>query len=235
MPSSTQIKHFTKVKEFMTLSQKRRLLEVLRSVKEEYTGNIGGEVGTGLDADGPPVNEDEFTAREKPEANVVAQTYDTEADFNSYVRVRRGIEITPKEAEAIANFRQIRPTRQDKFSVEFKTTDAFGDNNTTVIKKLLQDNKFTWVAFSKHENATEKGKPDSEKAGEEDKGGEENAGTEPAPELPPLKEIAPGQPQQTSSDSFEVKDQIRVTKSITFNNDTEGSDTLTDFLQRLDI
>lgn len=338
----------------MTAAQKKRLLEILQTVKEEYTGNVGGETDI-RNADNMMVAEDEFTARSKPEPNVVAQTYDTEADFDSYVRVRRGIEITPKEADAIANFREIRPVKQDRFSVTFKTTDDFGNNDTTVIKKLLQDKDFTWVAFSKHETAEEEGTPDEKSSGKEDMGGkEEGGGGEPEP--PPLeeqssnrnkldvlqaaldvigvspeaigtsadavntlisllraakdkekdekkkhlidaaisatsmipfadvvklvklrklrkpvakiarriktgakttpksysmKEATPAPPQQAApstpsqsqpsqkpeetDDSVEVKDPIRVTKSITFNNDTEGSDILTDFLQKLDI
>ena len=350
--SRTKLKHFTKVKECMTEAQKQRLLSVLKTLKEEHTGNVGGEVGTGLDADGPPVNEDEFTARSKPEPNVVAQTYDTEADFDSYVRIRRGIEMTSKELEAIANFREIRPIKQDKFSVEFRTTDDFGNNDRTIIKKLLQDRTPTWVAFSTHETAEEEGKPDDQKAEEEPSGEEEGGGEE--PELPPLtesdkgskldklqlaldiigldpevlgvaadstnsiislfraakdkepderrkhlidaaisavsiipfadvvkliklrklrkpavkvarmvkrgasaspksysvKEQAPTQPQQAApatpsqpqpppkpeedDNTFEVKDPIRVTKSITFQGD-DGADVLTDFLQKLDI
>lgn len=251
MPSSTQIRHLTKVKECMTEEQKRKLLGLLKTVKEEYTGNVGGETDI-RNADNMMVAEDEFTARETPEPNVIAQTYDTQADFDSYVRVRRGIEMTSKEQEAIANFREIRPIKQDKFHVEFRTTDDFGNNDTTIIKKLMQDGTFTWVAFSKHETAEEEGKPDDEKA-EDEKGGKEEGGGE-EPELPPLTEVAPTQPQQAApatpsqpqsqpqpppkpeeDDTVEVKDPIRVTKSVTFSNDTEGSDTLTDFLQKLDI
>ena len=261
--SREQLKHFTKLKGSMNEEQKKRLLKALKNIREDYTGNIGGEVGTGLDADGPPLNENEFTAREKPEANIIAQTYDTEADFDSYVRVRRGIEITSKEEDSIANFRTIRPIKQTKFSVEFRTTDDFGNNDTTVIKKLLQDKQFIWVAFSKHETAEETGNPgDNPNKGKEDTGGDkENAGDN-GPGLPPLTEVAPKPPQpatpatpsqprptkpnpnpqppikakpEDEGDSFEVKDPIRVTKSIPFKDDTEGADILTDFLQKLDI
>lgn len=225
--SREKLQHFTKVKERMTEAQKQRLLTVLRTLKEEYTGNVGGETDI-RNADNMMVAEDEFTAREKPEANVIAQTYDTEADFDSYVRIRRGIEMTPKELEAIANFTETRPVKQDRFSVEFRTTDDFGNNDRTIIKKLLQDGKPTWVAFSTHENAEEEGKPNDQKA-EESSGEEENGGEE--PELPPLKEAVPPQPEDNT---FEVKDPIRVTKSITFQGD-DGADVLTDFLQKLDI
>ena len=41
--SREKLKHFTRVKEYMTEVQKRRLLEILKTLKEEYTGNVGGE------------------------------------------------------------------------------------------------------------------------------------------------------------------------------------------------
>jgi hypothetical protein len=230
--SREKLQHFTKVKECMTEAQKRKLLGVLRTLKEEYTGNVGGETDI-RNADNLMVAEDEFTARVKPEPNVIARTYDTEADFESYVRMKSGIEMTPKELEAIANFKEIRPVKQDKFSVEFRTTDDFGNNNRTIIKKLLQGKELSWVAFSTFETAEEEGKPDVQKAKEEPPGGGE-AGSEKEPELPPLKEADPSTSKPEGDNTLEVKDPIRVTWSITFQGD-DGADVLTDFLQKLDI
>jgi hypothetical protein len=49
------------------------------------------------------------------------------------------------------------PTQRDKFFVKYESTDDFGNNDTTVIKKLREGNMFCWTAFSKHESAEEEG------------------------------------------------------------------------------
>jgi hypothetical protein len=221
------IKRLKSLKEQMSGEQKRKLLIGLRRFKEEYTGNVGGEVGTGLDADGPPLGENEFTSGNTPtQTKVVAKTFDTNADYDSYVNQRRGIEITPKErqalmtelaanpsaqaappqqstpsnaasqepsedettvddkiriqksitftdetqgAEILAKFlaelglSNQKPTSGDKFFMKYEVTDDFGNNTTTVIKKLKEGSMFCWTAFSKYETAEEEGNPEGGK------------------------------------------------------------------------
>ena len=94
------LENIKKFKKSMSLEQKRRLLKSLKTVKEEYTGNIGGETDI-ANSDNLQVNEDEFTAADKPSRNVVAKKFDTQGDFDSYVNQRRGIEMTEKEQQAI--------------------------------------------------------------------------------------------------------------------------------------
>lgn len=213
------------MKDRMTTEQKGRLLEVLKGLREEYTGNVGGETDI-RNADNMMVAEDEFTAAIKPERNAIAKTFDTKGDFDSYVNQRRGIEMTKKERDALmiseqapapamaakpatpsnqpapaapqepegeedvtvddtiritksitfidetdgANIlsdlieklelHKAQPTYQDKFLIKYEVTDDFGDNDTTVIKKLKEGNQFCWTAFSKHETAEEEGKPE---------------------------------------------------------------------------
>jgi len=233
-----KLKHFMKMKEQMTVEQKRRLLVGLRKLKEQ-TGNIGGT--TDIPADGNlTVAENEFTSGDnQPSAKVIAKTFDTEADYDSYVNQRRGIEMTPKElqsvsvmaeatipqqaqqpmptpkpaapkaparpqsptptpkpnpqpeeqpddttaddkirvqksntfmddtqgADMLANFlselelAQEKPTAGDKFFLRYELTDEFGNNTTTIIKKLKEGNQFCWTAFSKYESAEEEGNP----------------------------------------------------------------------------
>jgi len=235
-----KLKHFMKMKEQMTDEQKRRLLVGLRKLKEQ-TGNIGGT--TDIPADGNlTVAENEFTSGDnQPSAKVIAKTFDTEADFDSYVNQRRGIEMTPKElqsvsvmaeatipqqaqqplatpqpaapkapprpqsptpkpkqnpqpeeqpddttaddkirvqksntfmddtqgADILSNFlselelSQEKPTAGDKFFLRYEFTDDFGNNTTTIIKKLKEGNQFCWTAFSKYESAEEEGNPGS--------------------------------------------------------------------------
>ena len=231
----SKLKNIRKFKKTMTLEQKQRLLKALHSLKEEYTGNVGGETDI-MNADSPQVNEDEFTSAIKPERNVVAKTFDTHADFDSYVNQRRGIEMTPKEQQAVLGYRQAKPTQQDKFFVKFETTDDFGNNDTTVVKKLKDGNQFTWTAFSKHETAEEEGKPEEEPVKEASpappsqpaKAAPSTPSNQPAPQPAPQ----PGQPDETE---LTVDDPIRITKTITFTDDSEGSNILGDFLRKLDL
>lgn len=200
-----QVKNIRALKNKMTQEQKRRVLAGLRKLKEEYTGNVGGETDI-TNADNLQVNEDEFTVRTGPETNVIAKTFDTKADFDSYTNQRRGIEITAKEVQSIVTelatppqnsndedevtvddtiritktitfvdeneganiladllikleLQDQKPTETTKYYIKYETTDEFGNNNTTVIKKLKEGNQFCWTAFSKYERAEEEGNP----------------------------------------------------------------------------
>lgn len=192
-----KIRNIIKLKECLSPDGKKKMVKLLgyfkRLAKEEYTGNIGGETDIAY-ADNL-VAEDDVTM----ERNVVAKTFDTKADFDTYVNQHRGIEMTAKEQQAIVGYTHVKPTQQDKFFVKYENTDDFGTNDTTVIKKLKEGNQFCFTAFSKHEKAEEENEPEG--AGE----------------------------------NLTVNDQIRIIKSITFANDSEGSNILGDFLRKLDI
>lgn len=210
------IKRIRALKEQMSEEQKRKLLIGLRKFKEEYTGNVGGETDI-ANADNLQTNENEFTSGDaRPTPKVVAKTFDTNADFDSYVNQRRGIEMTPKErqatiAELVENpptqatppaaaepseddettvddkiriqksttfvdetqgasiltqflaelgLSNERPTAGDKFFMKYEVTDDFGNNTTTVVKKLKEGSQFCWTAFSKYESAEEEGQPE---------------------------------------------------------------------------
>jgi hypothetical protein len=198
----------------MTLEQKKRMLKVLQSLREESTGNIGGETDIAY-ADNL-VAEDEFTSTPS-ERNVVAKVFDTNADFDTYVNQRRGLEMTPKELQAISNYRQ-KPTQQDKFFIKYESTDEFGNNNTTIIKKLKDGNQFCWTAFSKNESAEEEGNPMKEAM--------------PTPSKP---SNMPSNPQNGGEAEVTVNDPIRIIKTRTFIDDNDGSNILSDFLEELDI
>ena len=231
-----------KLKERMGVDQKQKLLVGLRKLREQ-DGNIGGTTDI-VNADNLQVSENEFTSGDsQPVSKVIAKTFDTEADFDSYVNQRRGIEMTPKElqsvsvmaeaavpqqnqqmppqpkvhqknqqmpqpkapqpsrpnpqpqageeaedttaedkirvqksntfvddtqgADILSNFLselelfQEKPTHADKFFMRYELTDDFGNNTTTVIKKLKEGNQFCWTAFSKYESAEEEGNPES--------------------------------------------------------------------------
>jgi hypothetical protein len=199
-----------RLKEFlprMSEDQKQKLLIGLRRMREDLGENPeGGNMLT---------TEDEFTGTgvtgvaSNTEPKVIAKTFDTNSDFDSYVNQRRGIEMTPKELTAIGNYREARPTQGDRFFMRYETTDDFGNNSTTVIKKLKEGGQFCWTAFTKHESAEEEGGQ-----GEKEKDLQE---------------------QEPSEDEMTVDDPIRITKSITFTDETQGADILANFLSSLDI
>lgn len=199
--SIKKLKHFLKLKEVMTIEHKKRFLNLLKKIKEEYTGNVGGETDI-TNADNLQVNEDEFTSGvENKEREVVAKTFDTEGDYDSYVNQRRGIEMTPKEQQSIISYDKAKPTQRDRFFVKYENTDDFGKNKTVIVKKLKEGNQFVWTAFTKVESASEEGKP----------------------------EIGSNETEIIANDN------IRIIKSITFRDEIEGSDILSDFLEKLEI
>ncbi len=241
-PNTIDIKRFIKAKECLTESGKRKLLHALHLYKELQE----------------PMWISEDGMMDRPERNVIAKTFDTKADFDSYVNQRRGIQMTPKEQQSILSYTETKPTQRDHFFVKFETTDDFGNNETTIIKKLREGNQFCWTAFTKHESAEEEGGGESE--GPEDKEDDKGKDDTDLEDKLGLKELAPAapnaqptqqpqpQPQQTpqpqptpqqtapaEDDEMTVDDPIRITKTITFVDDNEGSCILSDFLQKLDI
>lgn len=201
-----QVHKLKKIKHKLTKEQKRKLLVGLRKLKEEYTGNVGGETDITY-ADNLQVSENEFTTRTGPETNVIAKTFDTKADFDSYINQRRGLEITQKEIQSIVTelatppqdsggetevtvddtiritktitfvdeneganiladllikleLQDQKPTETTRYYIKYETTDSFGNNNSTVIKKLKEGGQFCWTAFSKYERAEEEGNPE---------------------------------------------------------------------------
>jgi len=227
--SLSNIQKIKQFKKYMTTEQKRKLIVGLKKLKE-----IGGE--TDITNPDNLVSEDEFTAATKPDRNVVAKTFDTNGDFDSYVNQRRGIEMTPKEQQAIDGYDRAKPTQKDKFFIKFENTDEFGNNDTTVIKKLKEGSQFCWTAFSKYENA--KGKNNTEDDEGENK---DEESSDKLPDLEDLKEQSPPSNQLSNSENnpenneITVDDPIRITKSITFIDDTQGADILSDFMEKLDI
>jgi len=155
-----RIRNIVKMKECLSPQGKKKMVQLLNQfkklVQEEVTGNIGGET----DISNPDnfVSEDGTTM----ERNVVAKTFDTKADFDSYVNQHRGIQMTPKELQAILGYKNAKPTQQDKFFVKYENTDEFGTNDTVVLKKMKEGSQFCWTAFSKHERAEEEGQPEGE-------------------------------------------------------------------------
>lgn len=207
-------------------------------MKEEYTGNVGGE--TDIANPDNLMSEDGFTSETNPETNIIAKTFDTKGDFDSYVNQRRGIEMTSKDQQAILGYKKAKPNQQDKFFVKYESTDPFGNNNTTVIKKLKEGNQFCWTAFTKHENADEKENPsDKNNSNEKDEFPMKEAdfnNNNVTKSIPPsFTNNNINNNSNNSDQDIIVDDPIRITKTTTFTDDSNGSNILGDFLQTLEL
>lgn len=225
---------YLKMKEGMTQEEKRELLIGLRKMKEN-------------DASISP-QEPMWISEEQPNAerNVIAKTFTQEGDFDPFVNKNRGIQFAPKELDTIAIFKDtVAPSSQDPFMVRFETTDDFGNNTTTVVKKHRQGDQFVFTAFAKHDSSRPEPEPEPEapppgkpqqpekpqmggKGSQPQAGGQKPAmGSKPSqPPMPSLKELAMGKSPEN---------QITVTKTITFQDEIDGADILADFLRTLDL
>jgi hypothetical protein len=140
-----KLKHFMKMKECITMEQKKKLLVVLKNLKENNRitiGNVGGET----DIVNPDnfVTEDEFTAKDVPTKNVIAKTFDTRGDFDNYVNQRRGIEMTPKERQSIQNIlREVAPTQTIPSTPSNQPAVEPGDKDDITVDDSIRVTKST--------------------------------------------------------------------------------------------
>lgn len=125
-----QAKKIKQLQHKLTHEQKRKLLVGLKKIKYERFENVGGETDI-INQDNLQVAENEFTTRTGTESNAIAKTFDTPADFDSYVNQRRGIEITPKEMQSIVAETKIinELTTQKKDTVRIVKSITFRDEN----------------------------------------------------------------------------------------------------------
>ncbi len=230
-----KLKHFMSKegRELLTGEQKRRLLVGLKKLKEGYAGGGNTDI----------TNADNLVSEES-ERTVVAKTFDTTAPFDPFVNQHRGIEMTPKEQQAIIGYDSVKPTQRDRFSVKFEKTDDFGTNDTTVVKKLKDGQQFCWTAFTTHSSAEELGQPEKPEAKPQEQPQKQKTQPQPSPQKPqaaPPQQAAQGSKPSTKQstiaeqDAVPGGDKIRIIKSTTFLNDTDGANILGDFLRTLDL
>lgn len=199
-----KFKHFMKMRESLSIEGKRKLLYGMKLYKKSIVkfGNITEDV------------------MDHPERNSIAKTFDTKADFDTYTNQRRGIEMTDKEQQSIIGYTNTTPTQQNKFTVKYETTDDFGNNTTTVIKKLKDGDKFCWISFSRHESTDDKN---------------DNIKEDTSNKQISTPQRSTNQVKPPTNSEITVDDLIRITKSITFIDDVDGSNILSDFLRKLNI
>jgi hypothetical protein len=157
------------------------------------------------------------------EVNPIAKTFTIKDNFDQFVKKHIGQPILPKELEALDNFQDVKPTKIERTQVTYETSDAFGNNTSTIIKKMKDSGQFSFNAFQKT-TKVEKKEPEDE-APPESPEPESNGPGAPAPEPAPEVE------QNPTSD----KDDIMITKSTLFTDDIKGGALFVDFLKKLDL
>lgn len=158
------------------------------------------------------LQEDEEDAKQE----VKATEFKVHDNYEQFVNKHIGQTLTPHELESIDNFQEAKPTKISKSSIRYEKTDEFSNTIIITIKKMKDNNQFSYTSFTKYSNLKTK---DDEVEPSIDNG-ETGA--------------PPSEPQ--SDDSInDGKDDIIVSKSILFQDDIKGSSILSDFLKKLDL
>lgn len=235
---ATTFNRLNELKSSLSTEQKKKLILGLQKLKSSMSEN-----DTTLSPQEPMYLSEEYPNKER---SVVSKTFPVDGDFDPYVNQNRGIQFAPKEADAIRNFRKVStPTMQTPFMVKFESTDDFGNNTTTVIKKYKQGNQFVFTAFTKHDNSNIEAEPKPEA------NPQSNPVQPKTPNLqgqhPKLQNVSgkmnpmsakpsqPSQPPLKEADENAISKKIIVTKTITFSDEINGSNILSDFLRKLDL
>lgn len=207
------IDDFTKgITEFKT---KKAILSVLKDIVEPMYLNESEEGQQDIEA--------------------VSNTFHVKADWATYIKPYIGQPFSPKELDALDNFKEKKPTTTARTEIWYNTTDTFGISHTTVIKKMKDSGQFSFTAFQKQERPT----PDEEKSADDQLPSDAsmNAG---GPTEEPQGQLPPGSPTPPSTETPEKqeekeKDDIIVTKSTLFKDDIKGAAILIEFLKKLDL
>jgi len=134
----------------LSLSEKRQLLNQLRSMRE--TLQISPIEPMALEADGS----------KEPEVIVSNIPRNGDIDDNNIVRldgvVQKAIPLHPLEKQAISNYVEVQPSpakATNPHAVRYDTTDEFGhqNNTTTIVQKMQNGSEYNFVAFQRIINA----------------------------------------------------------------------------------
>ena len=158
--------------------------------------------------------------------NPIAKTFTKKGDFDQIVNSYRGVQLATKEKQAVHNFMETKPSKMDNFNIVYNTTDDFGNNTDTTIKKLKDANtgNFVWTAITKYSNTNKQEEPESE---------EPPAGITP-PTSPP-EQPQPVQEQDMETTAPPGEDELVFTISAPFKDDAQGSEIIGSFLKELDL
>jgi hypothetical protein len=176
----------------------------------------------------------------------VANEFHVKADWAVYIKPFVGQPFSPKELEALGNFKEKQPITTARTEIWYKSKDTFGISHTTVIRKMKDSGQFSFTAFQKQEkpeSPDEKAKKDQENQMSAGTVGGLGGPTSPMggpPEAPlgappPGAAIPPSTTQPEQQKQEEEKEDIIVTKSILFKDDIKGAAILVEFLKKLDL
>jgi hypothetical protein len=209
------------------LKTKKAVLSILKDIREPMYLQEVGEEPTSI--------------------NPVATTFHVKEDWATYIKPYVGQPFTPKELDALGNFKEKQPITTARTEIWYKTADPFGISHITVIKKMKDSGQFSFTAFQKQEKPET---PEEKKKKEQEKqmnaggpigaaplgGGPELGGPPESPQgaAPPGSPNPPAEnPEQEKKE--EEKDDIIVTKSVLFKDDIRGAAVLIEFLKKLDL
>ena len=197
------------------LKTKKAILSILKDIREPMYLQEVGEEPTSI--------------------NPVATTFHVKEEWATYIKPYVGQPFTPRELDALGNFKEKQPITTARTEIWYKATDTFGISHITVIKKMKDSGQFSFTAFQKQE------KPESEeekkkKEAEDKRARDAELG---GPPETPQGEMPPGSPNPPATskkpEEEEEKDDIIVTKSILFKDDIKGAAILVEFLKKLDL
>lgn len=225
--SLASIKRLMEKKDKLSLEQKKKLLLGLKILKNKISAE---EIS--------PIEPMRLESIENQEREVIANEFEVDEDFDSYVTKNRGIQFSTKEIDTIQNFKEIKtPSTFDRFMIKYEDSDEFGNNKKTVIKKHLDGkNALAFVSYSTFSNIYPSGPEESPK---------EKIPTVPSPS--PKLNKQPGnkspsnkkQSNNLPNDLLNLKEKVEnskkilVRKTIPFQNETNGADILADFLRKI--
>ena len=98
--------------------------------------------------------------------NPVATTFHVKEEWATYIKPYVGQPFTPKELDALGNFKEKQPITTARTEIWYKTTDTFGISHITVIKKMKDSGQFSFTSFQKQEKPES---PDEKKKKEQEK------------------------------------------------------------------
>ncbi len=193
----------------------------------------------------PMMNEDE---EGQEQTDPTSNTFTVKEKWATYIKPYIGQPLSPKELDALGNFKEKKPTTIARTEIWYNTTDSFGISHTTIIRKMKDSGQFSYTSFQKQERSI----PDDKEKEQEKQintnsigepengiGDSSNLGggppESPQGELPPGSTTPPSSSKPSEPEQQEEKDDITVTKSILFKDDIKGAAILVDFLKKLDL
>lgn len=138
--SSKDVEDFTRGKNL----PKKKLNEIIDCIKQLKEDSVS------IKSSPIYVSEEGEDTNTEVDINPIAKTFTQKGDFEQYIQRFSGLEIKPKEMDSINNYSNAKPTKVDKFSVRYESSDDFQNGTITVIKKLREGSNLVFTVFQKN-------------------------------------------------------------------------------------